>query len=283
MEPRQSESRRRVQLIVVALLAVLLFPAASLADDISLVKSNQWVNGTNTFIAENVGGYYWVSGRVTSPFLSHTNLTELYVQDAGAGIRVLSKGALFTLETNDTVFPLGVQVSVYGQIVQSNGLRMIRPERFNGNAYDTNDITQDFFISGTTTSPVTPEAISIATLLADGEGYEGKLVKLTNVYYSGTEAWIYNQNSHLVVTDQTGLVTFYIDRDTDIDGQLPPVGAFDLSASPHSIRQTWCPRTAMRSSAAGMWTSSSPSAPKRRRSTCRRMPRRWWGRRCACP
>ncbi len=228
MESRQSKSRRRVQLIVVALLAILLFPAASLADDISLVKSNQWVNGTNTFIPENLGGYYWISGRVTSPFLSHTNLTEFYVQDASAGIRVLSKGALFTLETNETTFPLGVQVSVYGQIVQSNGLCMIRPERFNGDAYDTNDITQDFFISGTTTSPVTPEEISIATLLADGEGYEGKLVKLTNVYYVGSEAWTYNQSSQLTVTDLTGSISFYIDRDTDLDGQLPPVGAFDL-------------------------------------------------------
>lgn len=228
MEPRQSESRRGVQLTVALLLVALLLPAASFADDISLVKSNQWVNGTNTFVAENLGGYYWITGRVTAAFYSFTNLTELYIQDGTAGIRVLSKGSLFTLETNDTVFPPGVQVSVYGAIAQSNGLRMIRPERFNGSAYDTNEFSQDFFISDNTTSPVAPEAISIATLLADGEGYEGKLVKLTNVYYSGTEAWIYNQNSQLTVTDLTGSLTFYVDRDTDIDGQLAPTGAFDL-------------------------------------------------------
>ena len=150
MEPRQSESRRGVQLTVALLLVALLLPAASFADDISLVKSNQWVNGTNTFVAENLGGYYWITGRVTAAFYSFTNLTELYIQDGTAGIRVLSKGSLFTLETNDTVFPPGVQVSVYGAIAQSNGLRMIRPERFNGSAYDTNEFSR------TSSSPTTP-------------------------------------------------------------------------------------------------------------------------------
>lgn len=208
-----------------SILAVALFSACQVfaQTDIAVAKSNLVVNGTNTYVAANTGGYFTVVGRVTSPFLSFTNETELYIQSTSAGIRVWSKGSSFRLETNGGVFVPGVEVTVFGAIHQTNGMRSIRPESYNGSPYDSGN---DFFISGTTTSPVSPVVTDITNYLALGEDFEGKLIRI-NGLSMGNVSWSYQANTPVVVTDSTGTLTFFVDRDTDVAGQLPPTNTFD--------------------------------------------------------
>lgn len=210
--------------VFVALFFAVILAGSACAQDISAVKSNAVVDGTNTFFPYDTINYFTVTGRVTSPFLSFTNTTEIFIQDTSSGIRVMSVPGIFQLETNIAAFPPGVQVTVYGKIAQFSGMRVIRPEWYGGNPYDTG---KDFYISGTTTSPIAPEVTTIANHVAQGEEFEGKLIRI-NGLKMGTNAWPYQASSSLSVTDSTGTITLYVDRNTDIDGQLPPTNTFDL-------------------------------------------------------
>jgi len=226
MESRQSEPGRRLPLAARALAALLVLAALpAQAQDIAIVKSNLVVGGTNTYLPFNTNSYFTVTGRITSAFMSFTNSTEIYIQDTSSGIRVTSAGGSFQLETNSAVFQTGMQVVVVGRIGQTNGLRMIRPEFYAGNPYDSGN---DFYISDTNLVPVSPEVTTISNLIANGENFEGKLIRVNGVFLSDTNAFPYKANTDLTVTDSTASITLFIDRDTAIDGQLPPTNAFDL-------------------------------------------------------
>ncbi len=229
MEPRQSEPGRRLSLGVLFLLALFASSAVSFGADIAVFKTNRWVGGTNTYFALNTGTFETVVGRVTSPFLTSpfvtpTGNTAIFIQDATAGIRVESSGTSFKLETNSALFALGVEVTCYGELIQSNGMRSIRPNVYNGNAYDAGN---DFYISSAVTSPIAPLVTTIANYLANAEDYEGQFIRINSLTV-GTNAWTYRAKTAVSVTDATGVITLYIDPGTEVAGQLPPTNAFDL-------------------------------------------------------
>ncbi|MBU0677537.1 MAG: lamin tail domain-containing protein [Verrucomicrobia bacterium] len=209
------------------LLAMLFFSAVLCAEpqEIAVVKSNLSASGTNTYYPlTNV--YVTVTGRVTSPFLSVSDDTTIFIQDLSAGLKVQSTGVDFELETDNDTFGLGVEVTVYGRIQQENGIRMIRPEYYEAGAPENDAF--DFYISNTNAAPVTPALVTVAQLVAAGESYEGSLVRITNVTMNAVD-WTYGEdNVGTVVSDATASITMLIDKDTDIAGQLPPTNAFDV-------------------------------------------------------
>ena len=213
--------------IAAACFGLMLTAFPSFSQDISVIKSNLVVGGTNTFIAHDTNNFFTAVGRVTTPFLSFEETTEIFIQDTSAGIRVKSVPGLFDLETNSAAFQPGVEVTVFGTIKQDSGERSIRPEFYQGTENDYENNIYDFYISDTNPVPVTPTVTTISNLQANGEDFEGSLIRINGVTSDSTE-WTYQSDSTHTITDGTASVRFFIDADTDVDGQLPPTNAFDV-------------------------------------------------------
>ncbi|MBN1268543.1 MAG: lamin tail domain-containing protein [Kiritimatiellae bacterium] len=211
--------------MAILVLAACPGPANAQVVDIAAAKSNLWVGGTNTYVAHDTQSYFTVRGRITSPFLSFTNETELFIQDTSAGIRVWSVPDIFVLETNSAVFAVGREVQVYGKISQDSGLRSIRPEWYDG---DPTNSLYDFFLTDTNILPVSPALVTISNFIEQGEDLEGALIRINGVTAMDTNAWPYRDNSSITITDATGQIMLYVDKDTDVDGQFPPNTPFDI-------------------------------------------------------
>jgi hypothetical protein len=215
---------RRALAVALAGLTLLAASAAH-AQLISIVKSNLVVGGTNTFFPYDTNTYFAVTGRVTSPFMSSSGSTEIYIQDGSSGIRVLSRTNTFQLETNSAIFAPGVAVYVSGRIDQTNGQRAIRPEFYQGNPFAT---FTDFYIADTNIVTVTPEVTTIANILANAEDYEGELVRINGLQISGVTSFTYQSSEEYLVSNGADSINIFVDRDTEIDGQLVPTNTFDL-------------------------------------------------------
>ncbi|MGD9873094.1 MAG: lamin tail domain-containing protein [Kiritimatiellia bacterium] len=219
--------------MIVALLVFAAFAGIAQAQTfvlISVAESNLVVNGTNTYYP-NTNLARNIKGRLTTPFLSKT-ANEFYIQDTSTGIRVYCVTNSFCeFETNTAIFQPGVEITILeSKIHQERGMRHIQPTYYDGDPY--NDFN-DFYISDPTPAPVTPRVLSIPELLADGEKYEGDLIRITNLT-SGTLSFPYGSSfdSRFWATNINGDVTnaifVIVDKDTDIMGQLAPTNAFDL-------------------------------------------------------
>ncbi|GAB4176724.1 MAG: hypothetical protein Kow00108_12120 [Calditrichia bacterium] len=136
---------------------------------------------------------------------------DVYIQDATGGINVYLGGA------GDFDFPENDEFAVIGTVTTYNGKLELVPD-------NTDDIT---FIGNAT--PVVPQEVTLAQILSDPEGYEGKLVIVRNVSkLSGN----WGGNSNLEVSDDGGttVLTLRIDRDTDIDENTEPAWPQDVTA-----------------------------------------------------
>lgn len=157
---------------------------------------------------------YRVKGRITSPNFN-PGQTEFYIRDPNDNAGILVQSEVFTVDPS--VFSTGREVRVTGYIHQSAGLRYIGPPLIESL------VVTDFVPLATPPVPQT-----IAGLLADAEGYEGNLVLVTNVTIAGGTWPVWGEQELLAVSDGTGQLDLFIDRDTNLDGQLAPVEPFDL-------------------------------------------------------
>jgi hypothetical protein len=185
-----------------------------------------------TFVPAGTNNTYQVTGVITSPnFVTRTGgrtNIEFYIQDAAqdptdnAGVMVYIDDPVF----NDPAdipcnFAIGAEISMdFCFIDQRNGTRYLAPD------LGTLDISQ----VNCTPSPITPYTSTLADLLAAAEDFEGSLVRVEDVGIASGSWPGLGTSSSLTITDGTGSVTMRIDADTDVDGQLPPTGSFDLES-----------------------------------------------------
>lgn len=164
---------------------------------------------------------------------------QVYMQDGTGGINIYASGAA------DTAFAIGHSYTVTGTVDFYNGLAELVPA----------NPGQDIVDNGTVTEPA-PLQLSIASLLASPEAFEGMLIQISNVdTVAGSAAWpTSGNNANITITDDGGTseLTMRIDRDTDIDDapqtSYPAnvVGIFTQydSSSPYSEGYQILPRSA---------------------------------------
>lgn len=127
---------------------------------------------TSAGVSLDLGDIVAVEGVVTeSDFGPGTSNYSGFLQDSTAGINIFSP-------VNDPALVEGNRYVVLGTVVQFNGLTEIAPSA----------VTNMIFNLGPATA-VTPQVVTLATLLADPESYEGSLITVENLaYVSGTWA-----------------------------------------------------------------------------------------------
>lgn len=127
---------------------------------------------TTNGVSLDLGDIVAVEGVVTeTDFGSGASAFSGYLQDATGGINIFSP-------VNDPALVEGNRFVVLGTVAQFNGLTEIVPTA----------IPNMVFNLGADTPPA-PQVVSLATLLADPESYEGSLITVQNLtYVSGTWA-----------------------------------------------------------------------------------------------
>jgi len=190
------------------------------SSNIDLVES--WINSlgaTSITIAEaralSEGDNATVVGIVTSPNWGGY-YTSYTIQDSTAGIVVYAPAS----DWSPVTLALGDEVQVTGEIDEFNGLFEIVPS-------GESDIT----ILSTGNETPDAQAVTVATLLANGEDYESEIISIDNVSIS-SGTWPGEGSSvNLTITDDNEVseITMRIDSDTDIDGQAEPQDPFNVT------------------------------------------------------
>ena len=216
--------------------ARVIIPIASLRD----VDENGNALDLNSVVA--------VEGVVTEEdFGSGVSNFSSFVQDSAAGINIFSS-------TENPGFVRGNRYAILGTVAQFNGLTEIIPAS-----------TSDIIDLGADTE-VTAETITLATLFADPESYEGKLITVENLSYvsgswgpsstvvlqdsSPTEIDIRIQSGTTATTEPTYPVTitgilgqFDGSNPKDSGYQIMPRDPADLAAGTLSDFDSWAATT----------------------------------------
>jgi hypothetical protein len=178
-----------------------------LFDLISISQARE--DGNSDLIPDMLGDTLTVAGVVISPNYQTSN-RSYYIYDGTGGIDLFRAGS--TMPTLN----LGDMVRVTGKIDQYNGLVEIIPSA-----------DSDVVLMSTGNTVPDPQVLTLRDYLTDPEAYESQLVgfiSLTKV--SGT--WPASGNATLKFTDGVDTVDFFIDSDTDIDGQPEPSYPVDI-------------------------------------------------------
>ena len=163
------------------------------------------------FKPDRLGQTFTVIGVVTSiNFTKSANAFSYYIQDETAGIDVFKGG----VTGGGPVFEVGDRLMVTGTVAQYRGLTELTVA----------DLATDISILDTN-NVVTPTVVSVKNFLANPEFYEGKYIQINGVALApGSNAWpAANTNKSLTIWDGRNKLTLFVDLDTDLDDNLPPV------------------------------------------------------------
>ncbi len=163
---------------------------------------------------------------------------QTYIQDSEAGINIFGSG-------------MGAVNMEEGSMYQVTG----KLDQYNGLAELVVSSADDIVDKGVNEDPPLPIEITIATLLASPEAFEGLLVRIANAdTVAGAGTWpMDGENMNMTITDDGGTsqLTLRVDRDTNIDGSDEPtypitvtgvISQYDRS-SPYSDGYQIMPRT----------------------------------------
>ncbi len=163
---------------------------------------------------------------------------QTYIQDSEAGINVYGEG-------------MGAVNMEEGSMYQVTG----KLDQYNGLAELVVSSADDIMDKGVNENPPAPIEITIATLLASPEAFEGLLVRIANAdTVAGAGTWpMDGENMNITITDDEGTsqLTLRVDKDTNIDGSDEPtypitvtgvISQYDRS-SPYSEGYQILPRT----------------------------------------
>ncbi|HHM02292.1 MAG TPA: T9SS type A sorting domain-containing protein [Caldithrix abyssi] len=163
---------------------------------------------------------------------------QTYIQDSEAGINVYGEG-------------MGAVNMEEGSMYQVTG----KLDQYNGLAELVVSSADDIVDKGVNEDPPLPIEITIATLLASPEAFEGLLVRIANAdTVAGAGTWpMDGENMNMTITDDGGTsqLTLRVDKDTNIDGSDEPtypitvtgvISQYDRS-SPYSEGYQILPRT----------------------------------------
>jgi len=155
----------------------------------------------------------WANVRVRGIATAGTHFGDSgpgYLQDSTGGIAVF--GGDFT-KSVVVGPPSSFEMEVYGAVSLFNGSIEILP----------------YSVARVGVKPaVVPQLVTLAQLTANGESYEGRLVKISNARIVSGSYPSLNNSGNLTIDDGTGSFTMRIDDGTDIDGQPTPVTRLDI-------------------------------------------------------
>ncbi len=160
-----------------------LDPAATTSVSFTIATVNQ-VATVSDLRAGTIGEVYELSGEAIITYIVTDNSrNQKYIQDATAGILIDDQSGVLS-----TTFNIGDGISgLQGQLNEFNGILQFTPVANVASASST----------GTT---ITPEVISLADFLANGETYESELIKIDNVVFDVTGQFEDNTNYNLSAT-----------------------------------------------------------------------------------
>ncbi len=176
---------------------------------VSIAQARQDLNKDNVPDFSVTGDTLEVYGVVTSPnYLTSSNATSYYMQDATAGIDLYVGGAVLNYSVGDSVLAVG-------KILQYNGVTEFEPL--------TSDSTNLRVLKHNAVVPE-PKHLTLHQYMQNAESYEGQLVEidtLSKVRGTWPKA---NSNASIYVTNMSlsDTVQIYIDKDTEIDGTAEP-------------------------------------------------------------
>lgn len=164
-------------------------------------------------VSLDLGDIVAVEGVVTeSDFGDGISAFSGFIQDSTAGIRIFSP-------VNDPALVEGNRFVVLGTVGQYNGQTEITPSA----------IANRVFNLGPDTPPA-PQVLTLATLLADPEAYEGSLVTVENLTYVSGD-WLPEET--VVVKDSTPTnIDLYIQQGSSVSsapGAPAPFAAFNVT------------------------------------------------------
>ncbi|WP_026754727.1 T9SS type A sorting domain-containing protein [Sediminibacter sp. Hel_I_10] len=164
-----------------------LDPAATTSVSFTIATVNQ-VATVSDLRAGTIGEVYELSGEAIITYIVTDNgRNQKYIQDATAGILIDDQSGVLS-----TTFNIGDGISgLQGQLNEFNGILQFTPVANVASASST----------GTT---ITPEVISLADFLANGETYESELIKIDNVIFDVTGQFEDNTNYNLSATGLPG-------------------------------------------------------------------------------
>ncbi len=137
-----------------------------------------------------------------------TTDNDVFVQDATGGVNVVKTG------TQSPSLSVGDSVTVSGIVDHYFGLTRI------GSPAIT--------VEATGLDEPEPAFITTGGVAADGEMYEGLLVRVEGAEITGGTWPAQGQDGSVTVDDGSGACTMFIDRDTDIDGSDEPSAQIDI-------------------------------------------------------
>jgi len=179
-----------------------------------------------------------VQGVVANPmtYALDTNFSYFIVDTTtGWGINVFEYGGYLTEATVTT----GDLITVVGRVTSYNGLLEINPTQ------SISKVGSGYSCPTTVIPSISACTGFDASLASGGEYYEGRLVRLNNVWISAGSWPAAGSNSatSLAITDYSGAtIQLFIDKDTNVDGSTAPTTHFNLigilsqydSTSPYS-------------------------------------------------
>ena len=161
------------------------------------------VDNDGDFVPDRLGETFEVQGIVNSINYSGSG-TQYFIQDTSAGINLYSGSTQWNLNIGD-------EVLVKGSLTQYRGLTEIEPE--------------EIWIMSTG-NVIEPLKIKLADV---GETLESQLVRVDSVWLVDPTRWpAEGKNGSVYVTDGTDTVKVFIDRDSDLDGWVPPQSLMNM-------------------------------------------------------
>ncbi len=155
----------------------------------------------------------WANVRVRGIATAGTHFGDSgpgYMQDSTGGIAVFGGDFAKSVLVGP---PSSFEMEVYGAVSLFNGSIEILP-------YSVARVGVK--------SAVAPQNLTLAQLAANGESYEGRLVKISNARIASGSYPPLNNSGNLTIEDGSANFTMRIDSDTDIDGQPTPSQRLDI-------------------------------------------------------
>ncbi|GGG39419.1 T9SS type A sorting domain-containing protein [Bizionia arctica] len=160
------------------------------------------------FIANGTGAYYQLTSIPTVTF-TRASRNQKYIQDATAGILIDD-----TSGNISTTFAIGDGMSgLMGQASEFNGVLQFIP------------VSDASVTTGTT---VTPQVVTIATLLTDWEQYESELVRINSTTFADAGGTFETNTNYDISDASTNSMFFRPFNEADYIDQTIPSGAAPL-------------------------------------------------------
>ena len=162
------------------------------------------------FIANGTGAYYQLESNPTITF-TRANRNQKYIQDTSAGILIDDVAGNIT-----TTFTIGDGISgLMGLASEFNGVLQLIP------------VADATVVTGAT---ITPEVVTVSTLLSSWEDYESELVQINNTTYADAGSTFATSTNYDISDLSAGPMVFRPFNEADYIGQTIPSTPLPLVA-----------------------------------------------------